>query len=325
MITAKVRHTSKTIIIEAEDMQGDIYQLDLLMATNEESNVPKPVVAQSDDNMAETTGFKPTSDSEVAIYNEDDLSHLLYINNNTNNHSGPHHHHHHHLRAAHKKPQNLILHPYSAPITILTGATNPELDMNMMDTGAESDVSSGSDCASFSGAEYGWDAENSHPGAVPVPVPDTPLTPPLPFLPLLSMQHLEEAEEEEAEGDGDLAAYRRKGRRNALSISSLDEVFDVPVFLGRQAEEEQEQEQERPQPRSQEGGKKEGVHPAGNSQSQPQHQIQVVDNNSISGPLMSWWPALLETMENDWSEEEMEWVRETEKEKEMRLADQIQS
>jgi hypothetical protein len=324
--------------VEDEDMQGDIYQLDLLTATKEESNMPTLLVTQSD-NMAETTGPKPTvltSDSEVAIYNEDDLSHLLYINN-ANNHSRSHHHHHHHhhLHAADKKPQNLMLHPYSPPITILSGVTNPDTDMDM-DAGAESDFSSGSDCASFSGVEYGSDAENSHSGAASLP--NTPITPRLPFLPLLSRYPEEEHEEEgdEAVRDGNRAVYRRKERRNAFSVSSasssssFDEVFDVPVFLGRQAEEEHEPE----------GEKKEEIRLASgdgdNSQSPPPQPQKTPSNpvteegtvyprhvDNTSGPLMSWWPAPIATMEDDWSEEEMEWVRETEKE--IREADQVLS
>ncbi|KAI3322087.1 hypothetical protein HD806DRAFT_500963 [Xylariaceae sp. AK1471] len=231
-------------------MQGDIFQVDVL-ATQVAVPKPQPAVARP----------KSTSNNapQVAIYNEDDLSHLLYVNNH------PHHHHHHH-------EQKSFTHPADAGTVLINTV---EL----------------SDCESWSGS----DSESESSGEV-----ESPLTPPL------SLSSNFEDPDQEA-----LDAYRRKGRRNAFSVASEDG-FEFPVFLGRQAEEWP------PMPRS-----LPSLHsspalatsaPAVNTETETESS-QHVQVGATSGPMMSWWPEPLGAMEDNWTDEEMEWVLETEKEK----------
>jgi hypothetical protein len=155
-------------------MQGDIFQLEFL-ATQVSKPKPQPEpVARS---------AKPASDSaEIAIYNEDDLSHLLYVNNNH-----PHHHHHHSHHASHKR--ETFTHPADAGTVLI----NP-----VVEYGTSGSVTPAlSDCESFwSGSEGEGEVES-------------PLTAPLPIL-------------EEDAHMASLDAYRHKGRRNAMSVAFED-------------------------------------------------------------------------------------------------------
>ncbi|KAI0433624.1 hypothetical protein F5Y09DRAFT_298343 [Xylaria sp. FL1042] len=99
-------------------MQGDIFQLESLTS---QVAVPKPAMARA----------RPTSDPQVAIYNEDDLSHLLYVSNNPN-----HHHHHHHRHHNHEQR------PYTHPADVGTILINTVMDDMEANTPALSDCDS---------------------------------------------------------------------------------------------------------------------------------------------------------------------------------------
>ncbi|KAI8632483.1 hypothetical protein F5Y19DRAFT_365646 [Xylariaceae sp. FL1651] len=86
-------------------MQGDIFELNQMAAP---VILPKPHQT--------VAGSKPTSNAEVAIYNEDDLSHLLYVD---------HHHHHHHHHNSHD--QYPFIHPADEG-TILVNTIDHEED-----------------------------------------------------------------------------------------------------------------------------------------------------------------------------------------------------
>ncbi|TGJ87140.1 hypothetical protein E0Z10_g1572 [Xylaria hypoxylon] len=104
-------------------MQGDIFQLESL------SSVPKT--------QAFMTRSKPASDRQVSIYNEDDLSHLLYLNNNPHNH---HHHHHHH----HTHEPRPFTHPADDAGTVFINTVVDDMEVN---------TPALSDCESCCGSE----------------------------------------------------------------------------------------------------------------------------------------------------------------------------
>ncbi|RYC60235.1 hypothetical protein CHU98_g5983 [Xylaria longipes] len=219
-------------------MQGDIFQLESLTS---QVTVSKPLPAAA--------SARPKKGPQVSIYNEDDLSHLLYVNDK------PHHHHHHHH---HHEPRPFV-HPADNGTVLINAVmddTTPAL----------------SDCESWSDSESsGMDI-------------DGPVTPPY----------------EEIDG-GALEAYRRKGRRNALSF---DDGF--PVFLGRQDEEWQA-------PETHSLNLVTPAVPVKKAETEEIPASRHVD--AVKGPMMSWWPEPLETMKNDWAVENLEWELEIEKEK----------
>ncbi|KAI0486148.1 hypothetical protein F4859DRAFT_469151 [Xylaria cf. heliscus] len=231
-------------------MQGDIFQLESLTG---QVAVPKPQPASG------ATSTRPQSGPQVSIYNEDDLSHLLFVSSNPHHH---HHHHHHH----HTHEQRPFVHPADNG-TVLINAVMDDVEYN---------TPALSDCESCSGSESGMDIEG-------------PVTPPL---------------EELDSAGASLEAYRRKGRRNALSVD-----YEFPVFLGRQDEEWQEPLEPTPldltSPAVPVMKKAEAVEEIPAS--------RHVD--AIEGPLMSWWPEPLDTMKNDWAVENLQWELEIEKEK----------
>ncbi|KAI1757337.1 hypothetical protein F4782DRAFT_224334 [Xylaria castorea] len=225
-------------------MQGDIFQL--------ESLTGQVAVYQPQSTAASA---RPKNGPQVSIYNEDDLSHLLYVN------SKPHHHHHHH----HTHEPRPFVHPADNG-TVLINTVMDEMDYN---------TPALSDCGSYSDSESsGMDIEG-------------PATPPF----------------EEIDGES-LEAYRRKGRRNALSVDT-----EFPVFLGRQDEEWQAPEtlaHSSPNLTS-------PAVPMKNAETEEIPASRHVD--AVKGPAMSWWPEPLETMKTDWALENMEWDLEIEKEK----------
>ncbi|KAI0103647.1 hypothetical protein GGR51DRAFT_247729 [Nemania sp. FL0031] len=107
-------------------MQGDIFQLETLVA------VPKP---------QPITTARTTSDSSVAIYNEDDLSHLLYVSNSSHHHHHHHQHKHHHHHVHEQKP---FTHPADNAGMVLINTVVDDL---------ESLTPALSDCESCSGSE----------------------------------------------------------------------------------------------------------------------------------------------------------------------------
>ncbi|KAI1344482.1 hypothetical protein F5Y15DRAFT_113079 [Xylariaceae sp. FL0016] len=130
-------------------MQGDIFQLEQLTCGPVQVAVPaaRPVQQQ-------------TTRPQVAIYNEDDLSHLLFVNN------AHHRQHHHHVHDPHVHPAdegkviiNHVVHDVVTPYR--SGLCTPATD-----EGRETPLFS--DCESCSGSEADPEAE-----AEP-----TPLTPP---------------------------------------------------------------------------------------------------------------------------------------------------
>ncbi|KAI1203841.1 hypothetical protein F5X97DRAFT_3327 [Nemania serpens] len=227
-------------------MQGDIFQLESLVA------VPKP--------RPTATPSKPAHDSEVSIYNEDDLSHMLYFS------SQPHHHHHHHHNHHHAHEQGLFTHPADAG-TVFINTVMDDMEAN---------TPALSDCESCSGSETEGDVEGA-------------ITPPLSTL--------------EVTNGGALDAYRRKGRRNAMSF---EDGFEFPVFLGRQDEETCD-----PAPQSQ-------PREAAFAQAPKKPDVEIPASRhvkAISGPAMAWWPEPLESTEYSWDIENMQWELQLEREK----------
>ncbi|KAI0872919.1 hypothetical protein GGS24DRAFT_465558 [Hypoxylon argillaceum] len=230
-------------------MQGDIFQLESLVAVAK----PQPVTAFS----------KPTSDTQVSIYNEDDLSHLLYASNKPYYHHRHHHHHHTHEPAP-------FTHPADAGMVLI----NTIMDDVESTTPALSDCESCYDSESSSGLDV-----------------EGPMTPPLSTF--------------EDVADGGLDAYRRKGRRNAVSVA-FEDGFEFPIFLGRQdAEEWQVVPESKPVATAAPTTKKATA-------------VDVPATKhvaSIGGPLMSWWPEPMETMEHNWDVENRKWELQLEREK----------
>ncbi|KAI0908938.1 hypothetical protein F4823DRAFT_462902 [Ustulina deusta] len=107
-------------------MQGDIFQLESLTS---QVTVPKP---QPKPAMAFS---RLPSDPQVAIYNEDDLSHLLFVGSN------PHHHHHHHRHPAHEQA------PFTHPADAGT------IFINTVADDVEANTPALSDCESCCGSE----------------------------------------------------------------------------------------------------------------------------------------------------------------------------
>lgn len=263
-------------------MQGDIFQLESLMAN--QVTVPRPQLAATS---------RPTSDSHISIYNEDDLSHLLYADNHPHHHHYPHHHHHQ-QHSSHKQTQ--FVHPADANGTIIINAVGDEMDFN--DTPATSDCGS---CYSESEAS-GTDVTS-------------PLTPPLSASEMMTM-----------DDEAALEAYRRKGRRNALS-TKFEDGFVFPVFLGRQDEDAVEEEEDVWHFAGPAKSPREALARASLSLVAPavpvkkeeeEEELAVPESrhvDAIGGPAMSWWPAPLETTENDWALENMEWELQMEEDK----------
>ncbi|KAI1321392.1 hypothetical protein F5Y16DRAFT_68843 [Xylariaceae sp. FL0255] len=217
-------------------MQGDIFELNQLTTSKVSNNHP-------DDSLVQP---QPLSQSDVAIYNEDDLSHLLYVDHQQ-------HHHHHH---GYVKP---LLQPIGQQ-------TQPEV-LPWSDYDSASDFWSDVDSA-----------------------PATPLSP------------ISEADAPS------LDAYRQKGRRNALSVA-LEDGFEFPVFLGRQAE---EWPSTLPREMRSPSITADACHPTTLPISTPMQgpKFEVLASQHInitSGPLMSWWPMPLEYAKDDWASEKAEW------------------
>ncbi|KAI0460110.1 hypothetical protein F5B21DRAFT_453296 [Xylaria acuta] len=233
-------------------MQGDIFQLESLAG---QIAVPKPQPAAA--------SARPKNGPQVSIYNEDDLSHLLYVSSNPHKH---HHHHQHH----HTHEQRPFVHPADNG-TVLINAVMDDVEYN---------TPALSDCESCSGSESsGMDIEG-------------PATPPF----------------EEVDGAA-LEAYRRKGRRNALSVD-----YGFPVFLGRQDEEWQAPETPaHPSSSLMMNLTSPAAVPVKKAEAEEIPASRHVD--AVEGPVMSWWPEPLQTMKDDWAVENMEWELEIEKEK----------
>lgn len=248
-------------------MQGDIFQLESLMASR--VIVPKPQQQQQ----PAATSRLTSDDSSVSIYNEDDLSHLLYVNNH------PHHHHHHHHHHQHKQQQPQFIHPADANGPILINAIDSD-DMDFDSTPAMSDSES---CFS--------DSASSSSGTDIL----APLTPPL--------SAPEETTTETDSEDAALEAYRRKGRRNALS-AKFEDGFEFPVFLGRQDEDAETWHATGP---AQEALARASLSLIAPTAVPVKKEAEARHVNAIGGPMMSWWPAPAETMEHDWALENMEW------------------
>ncbi|KAI0404149.1 hypothetical protein F4802DRAFT_598354 [Xylaria palmicola] len=289
--------TSQPTYNPTNPMQGDIFQLESLTAR---VAVPKPQT---------TAAPRPKTGPQVAIYNEDDLSHLLYTSH--------HHHHHHHNHHEHRP----FTHPADDAGMVFintpangTGANTPAL----------------SDCESCCGSETsGLDVEG-------------PMTPPyeaaadnaaldeyyhmgrrnavcLKFEDGFTFPVFLGAQDEEWRPRDALAAASLTLAAPALPAAKATEV-EVPrpqhvdaiggsvmswwpepldtmkddwavesLAWELQAEKEKLRERER------EGG----LACAGKGVRREYGTEHVAD---IEGPMMSWWPAPLESAEYDWSE-----------------------
>jgi hypothetical protein len=249
-------------------MQGDIFQLDLL-ATQVAVPKPQPTVARS----------KPTINSstpEVAIYNEDDLSHLLYVNNH------PHHHHHHH-----DHEQKPFTHPADAGMVVV----------NVVEL---------SDCESWSGSdsESSGEAEADSPATPALSLSSDFADPDLASLDAYRRKGRRNAFSVASFEDGFefpvfLGRQAEEWPRMPRSLTTTLRPLPSPapstsVFSLTEKKETDT-----------------AISTPSSSHGQGAYAVAT----STDGPVMSWWPESLEAMEDDWTAEELEWVLETEKEK----------
>ncbi|KAI0599731.1 hypothetical protein F4775DRAFT_549630 [Biscogniauxia sp. FL1348] len=85
-------------------MQGDIFQMEQLLGSHVQVQLPPPSTAPK----LRSKLFTP-AEPQAAIYNEDDLSHLLYVDEARHpRHHQHHHHHHHHQHHFHNNDKILI-------------------------------------------------------------------------------------------------------------------------------------------------------------------------------------------------------------------------
>ncbi|KAI1429914.1 hypothetical protein F5Y12DRAFT_210812 [Xylaria sp. FL1777] len=242
-------------------MQGDIFQLESLTS---QVTVPKP---QPRPAMARS---RLPNDPQVAIYNEDDLSHLLYVSSN------PHHHHHHHHRHHEQRPYT---HPADVGTVLINTVAAAADDM-------EANTPALSDCDSCCGSET---------SGVYI---ESPVTPPL--------SNLDDVD------DIALEAYRRKGRRNAFSTDSQDDL-GFPVFLGRQEEDVVEDEWPLKSSLSWSAQRQQ------EQEAKPAVKMAEIPASqhvgAVEGPLMAWWPEPLDSTECDWAVEKTQWQLQLEREK----------
>ncbi|KAI0200018.1 hypothetical protein F4808DRAFT_174646 [Astrocystis sublimbata] len=271
-------------------MQGDIFQLEQLTS---QMAVPKPQPAA-------VASARPQNGQEVSIYNEDDLSHLLYVSNKQ--------HHHHHRHHHHQRPQ-----PFVHPADNGTVLVN-EMEYNTPDL---------SDCESCDGSDSGTDMED--PLTPPTELDETALEayrrkgrrnalgPDYGFPVFLGRQDEEwqapevltptavpqtipaapaqKAEEIPASGHVDVTKgplmswwpQRLETMRNDWAIENLEWKLAI--------EKEKLKERER----------ESGVVLSGTKKPYDgDYSTRHVAN--VEGCMMNWWPAPLDTLEHEWSE-----------------------
>ncbi|KAI1131348.1 hypothetical protein F5Y10DRAFT_233911 [Nemania abortiva] len=279
-------------------MQGDIFQLESLVAVPK----PQPVAAA-----------RPTGDSSVAIYNEDDLSHLLYVSN-----SPHHHHHHHHKHHHHAHEQKSFIHPADNGMVLI----NTIVEDMESSTPALSDCESCSESSGTDGEglmtpplstfeefddgsleayrrkgrrnamafEDGFefpiflgrqDEEEWHvePKSLPQqPIMTSPAAVPVKAAPdVPAKQHV-------AAIGGPLMSWWPE------PMETMENTWDIENMKW-----ELQLEREKLNEREREGG----ILPSEKTYEGQYDARPVAD---IEGPLMSWWPEPLETMEYEWSE-----------------------
>ncbi|KAI0555290.1 hypothetical protein F4679DRAFT_161398 [Xylaria curta] len=267
-------------------MQGDIFQLESLTS---QVTVPKP--------QPTAVSARPKNGPQVSIYNEDDLSHLLYVSNN------PHHHHHHHT---HEPP---FVHP----------ADNGTVLINTVMDDMEYNTPALSDCESCSGSES-WAMDIEGPVTPPSEVTDSEalesyrrkgrrnaLPGDYEFPVFLGRQ-----DEEWQAPETNLmspAVPTKKAETEEIPTSRHVDAVKGPVMSWwpepletmktdwtlENMEWELEIEKEKLREREREGG-------IMNNKKNYDGDYNAGNIANIEGRLMSWWPEALETTEYEWSE-----------------------
>ncbi|KAI5921963.1 hypothetical protein F4810DRAFT_309626 [Camillea tinctor] len=242
-------------------MQGDIFQMEQLLGS--QVQLPPPSAAPKLRSKLHTT------EPQAHIYNEDDLSHLLYVDEARHpRHHHHHHDHHHHFHSNDKIILNAVHHDeeddaeltppeFLSPLTGGTGTHTPL-------SGAETPMLS--DCDSDTGAEADNEADT------------------VPASPALLSQRL---------------------HQHRATVSH-DGGFEFPIFLGRQddgdscddyADDELPRHAWPATALKKAAPRPEALH----IEAQP--AAAVVDEEHVSaidGPLMSWWPSPVEDMQHEW-------------------------
>ncbi|KAI0189294.1 hypothetical protein EV127DRAFT_432309 [Xylaria flabelliformis] len=271
-------------------MQGDIFQLESLTG---QVVVPKP--------QPTAVSARPKNGPQVSIYNEDDLSHLLYVNNN------PHHHHHHHHHTHEPTP---FVHP----------ADNGTVLINTVMDDMEYNTPALSDCESCSGSES-WGMDLEGPVTPPSEVTDSEaldayrrkgrrnaLPGDYDFPVFLGRQD-EEWQAPETLAHSSPAVPMKKAETEEVPASRHVDAVKGPVMSWwpepletmktdwtlENMEWELEIEKEKLREREREGG-------IMSNKKNVEKDYSAGNIANIEGRLMSWWPEALETTEYEWSE-----------------------
>ncbi|KAI1489949.1 hypothetical protein F5X96DRAFT_582473 [Biscogniauxia mediterranea] len=257
-------------------MQGDIFQMEQLLGSQVQVQLPPPSAAPKLRSKLYTS-----VEPQAAIYNEDDLSHLLYVDEARHpRHHHQHRHHHHEQHHFHNNDKILIndvsqhhdeeddaeLTPpeFLSPLTGGTGTHTP------FSTGSETPV------LSYCGDDSEADADNEAASSSSPPAA------------CLLSQRLHQHHAALAREDG----------------------FEFPVFLGRQDDSDDSDDS------NNYAADDEGRHAwlpatATKKTAGPLQIDTLVDAapvavhdeehvSAIDGPLMSWWPAPAEGQEHEW-------------------------
>ncbi|KAI1503984.1 hypothetical protein F5X99DRAFT_66969 [Biscogniauxia marginata] len=260
-------------------MQGDIFQMEQTLASQPQVQVqlPHPSTAPK-----LRTKLYSTTEPQAHIYNEDDLSHLLFVDEHRHPRHRHHHHHHEHQHHFHNNEKILVNNVVHDDEEDDAGLTPPEFLSPLTGTTGTHTPVSGSETPVLSDCESDVDT-----GA--------------------------EADNDNDDDDGGLLEpLSPHHHRDALA---REDGFEFPVFLGRQSDDEdldaddedavlaswkQEQQQQR------------NAWPATSLKKKAQKplQVEVVPSapalpgeqhvSAIDGPMMSWWPAPVESMEHEW-------------------------
>ncbi|KAI0119107.1 hypothetical protein F4814DRAFT_410550 [Daldinia grandis] len=235
-------------------MQGDIFQLEQMAATQVVAHIEPSTIPQDD----------TKTDPQVAIYNEDDLSHLLYVN---------------HLQHNGHKDKVIVNHVYrdgyTTPLESLpSGTQTPESETN------ETPVLS--DCESdFDEGVY---LESSASSLDPYSRKS-----PLRFEDGFEFPVFLGRQEEETLHAASLSELNTRPKQIRIAAPEEHHVSNIsgPLMSWWPASEELMEH---------EWIEEVAEYNAPKKTSQHQHV------SNIEGPLMSWWPLPLEVLEHEWDE-----------------------
>lgn len=245
-------------------MQGDIFMLD------ETSSMQASTTTSSTASKTSNSKLQATV-AQVAIYNEDDLSHLLFADSAIEPTQFQQHHHHHH----HHSHNHIIHHHLTNDGTLTPLSSASATSSSGTHTPLFSDHSSDSESAVFEDWDESFPHHPHHPH-----------------------QDLDQDQQEEL--DFEIPPSPVPRRRGGTMCSSDDD-FEWPVFLGRQADELAPSLRRRSSAYSAASHSLAAVQNAQQEQQQERAIPSEQHVSSIEGPLMALWPAApVDVME--WSE-----------------------